>query len=65
MDEQQMPERHSPVTHMPEKLYMSSATMSISSTMAMGLEWKIICTTQRKDLSFHPLKCCAAIAQGY
>ena len=28
---------------MPEKLYMRRATMSISSTMAIGLEWKIIC----------------------
>lgn len=33
-----------PVTHMPEKLYMSNATMSISSTMAIGREWKIICS---------------------
>ena len=34
-----------PVTHMPEKLYMSSAIMSIRRTMAIGLEWKIICMT--------------------
>ena len=34
-----------PVTHMPEKLYMSKATMSIRRTMAIGLEWKIICMT--------------------
>lgn len=34
----------SPVTHMPEKLYMSSATISMSSTMAIGLEWNIICS---------------------
>ena len=32
---------------MPEKLYMSSATMSMSSTMAIGLEWKIICIAHR------------------
>ena len=32
-----------PVTHMPEKLYIKSATISMSSTMAMGREWKIIC----------------------
>ena len=32
-----------PVTHIPEKLYMSNATISIRSMMAMGLEWKIIC----------------------
>lgn len=38
-----------PVTHMPEKLYMSSATMSMSSTMAIGREWKIICSA---DTSF-------------
>lgn len=34
-----------PVTHMPEKLYMSKAIMSIRRTMAIGLEWKIICMT--------------------
>ena len=27
-----------PVTHMPEKLYMSRATMSTRRTIAMGLE---------------------------
>lgn len=37
----------SPVTHMPEKLYMSSATISMSSTMAIGLEWNIICNIHR------------------
>jgi len=38
-----------PVTHMPEKLYMSRATMSTRRTMAMGLEWKIICITERQE----------------
>ncbi len=38
-----------PVTHMPEKLYMSRATMSTRRTMAMGLEWKIICITETQE----------------
>ncbi len=38
-----------PVTHMPEKLYMSRATMSTRRTMAIGLEWKIICTTETQE----------------
>ncbi len=38
-----------PVTHMPEKLYMSRATMSTRRTIAMGLEWKIICMTETQE----------------
>ncbi len=37
---------------MPEKLYMSSATISTSSTMAIGLEWNIICSIHKMSIPY-------------